>query len=47
MPHFGRYRKDGKYEGYHAAAAAVVAGTASEEQQELALGLDQEMPQAQ
>src|SRR5437879_2454814 len=43
MLHFGRYRKDGKYDEYHAAAAAVAAGTASEDQQELVRGLDQEI----
>ncbi len=43
QPHFARYRQNGGYDRYHEAAAAVAAGTASEKQRDLVLGLDQEI----
>lgn len=43
MVQFGKYRKNGKYDVYHAAAASVAARTATKEQEVMVLGLDQEI----
>jgi hypothetical protein len=43
MPHFEQYRESKHYKLYHAAAAAVSAGNASQDQQARVSGLDQEI----
>lgn len=46
LPHFGRYRKSGDCDLFHAAAKAVAIGTATSEQSLMVQGLDQEITES-